>query len=219
MSRDADGRLDLAVGLAELTSRVLSAENVEAAARDAAAVVSRILPGEPQVGVVVNWVSDRTVFVATGSSDRLREQTFEEGPAVHHEPLRTPTGSVGTLLVRPARPGGLDERARPLVVLTADHLATLLSFRIDLAAREAHTEDLRHTLASRSAVDQAVGILMERRRFGREDALDALRTIARDRGADTTTVAAELIRRLTGAAVGTTHFDEPTGTDANRGHV
>lgn len=206
-------------GLAALSSLVLSTGDISASAPEVVRIVSRMLPDRPSVAMSVRR-GDESHFAATADSPRVPsgEATRNER-AMHRELLRSDAGSVGELYIWPEHLDEFDERASPLAALIAGHLGTLLSFRLELTDQARQTERLRDALTSRSSTDQAVGILMGQNRFDREQATEALRTRARDNGVDIATLAAEIIRSLTGTELGTIHFIDSTEMPGNRGRV
>ncbi|MFP3461408.1 GAF and ANTAR domain-containing protein [Arthrobacter globiformis] len=87
--------------------------------------------------------------------------------------------AIGALKVYADRPGAFDEHSEQVLALLAGPAALILS---NLQAREraAHLSDvLKDALHSRSLIDMAKGVLMERLRVGEREALQAMISRAR----------------------------------------
>lgn len=130
--------------------------------------------------------------------------------AVHAEPLLVDGRTVGSLNLYSTRPHGFDDDALRAIGLTAAHIAVLLSAAIHSAHQSELTEQLRAAMASRSLIDQALGIIMCQRRCDRDAAFDVLRGNSQRRNVKLVTVAADTIRAVTGAEPAPPHFNPPT---------
>lgn len=65
--------------------------------------------------------------------------------------------------------------------------------------------DLKQAMASRSVIDQAMGVVMAQNRCGPEEAFGILRRASQHRNAKLRDVATEIVRRVSGNAPGTAH--------------
>ncbi|MFC9350367.1 GAF and ANTAR domain-containing protein [Arthrobacter sp. NPDC057013] len=95
---------------------------------------------------------------------------------------RSRPGAIGALKVYADQPGAFDEHSEQVLALLAGPAALVLS---NLQAREraAHVSDvLKDALHSRSLIDMAKGVLMERLRVGERAALQAMISRARAEG-------------------------------------
>ncbi|WP_378738968.1 GAF and ANTAR domain-containing protein [Nocardia brasiliensis] len=139
--------------------------------------------------------------------------------SIYSYPLVADGETIGALNLYSTSPRAFDDKARQAIALTASHTGMLLSAAIHNARQAELTEQLRSALASRSLIDQALGILMGQQRCSREKAFQILRRASQDRNIKLATLAAELIRSYTGSEPEQTHFNYPESrnrTDAGR---
>jgi GAF domain-containing protein len=120
--------------------------------------------------------------------------------AVLGVPIDLREGPVGTLNVYATRPYVFDEDDRNAIQAYAKVVASLLR-----AAVRAHVEgraaaQLQHALDHRVLIEQAKGVVMERRRLDQKAAFELLRTHARSARMPLVEVARQVLRgeRLTG---------------------
>ncbi|MGY2062683.1 ANTAR domain-containing protein, partial [Nocardia gipuzkoensis] len=118
---------------------------------------------------------------------------------------------IGVLSLYSARTDGFDTAARQVIALTGAHTGMLLSVAIHAARQTELTEQLRAALASRSVIDQALGMVMAQRRCTRDEAFAVLTKISQRRNVKLARIAADIIRTVTGSDPAPTHFDSPTG--------
>ncbi|MFG1792147.1 GAF and ANTAR domain-containing protein [Nocardia sp. NPDC049149] len=129
--------------------------------------------------------------------------------SLHAQPLTVSGETVGALSLYSPRPRGFTERARLAVTMTAEHIGVLLAVAIDTAQQAAVTDQLRATLASRSTIDQALGILMAEHRCSREAAFRILREKSQRHNTRVATLAAEIIQAVSGGKPTPLRFIEP----------
>ncbi|MEC3954851.1 GAF and ANTAR domain-containing protein [Nocardia sp. CDC153] len=127
--------------------------------------------------------------------------------SIHSQPLVTEDATIGVLTLYARRPYEFGPHTHDTVALTATHTAVLLSAAFDYARQAETTEQLLSALASRSVIDQALGIVMGQRRCGRDQAFELLRQNSQRRNVKLATVAAEIIHTITGTAPAATHFE------------
>jgi GAF domain-containing protein len=100
-----------------------------------------------------------------------------------------------------------DEVARRAAAVVASHLSALLT----LASRQARQTDLsgqlREALASRSVIDQAIGIVMEQQRTSPRVAFAVLRQLSQRQNRKLRDVAAEIVTVVAGEPPAETPFD------------
>lgn len=129
--------------------------------------------------------------------------------SIHAQPLSVKGEIVGALSLYSKRPHSFTGRLRRAITLTAEHIGVLLAVAIDTTRRAKLTEQLRATLASRSTIDQALGILMAERRCTREAAFAALRGTSQQRNVRVADLAVEIIEVVSGRKPPSPHFVDP----------
>ena len=92
----------------------------------------------------------------------------------------------------------LDITAVERVQQFIDELAFSLPFAFQLAQRAAEVSQLQEALASRSTIDQALGVLMGQNQCTRDEAFGILRRASQNRNIKVRDVAAAIIYRYTG---------------------
>jgi GAF domain-containing protein len=113
-------------------------------------------------------------------------------------PIQGPTGVVGTLTLYATRANAYDKVTRRQVRGFADNIAAIITIALKLADQIQLNGDLRSALASRSVIDQALGVIMAENRCDRETAFDILRRASQNRNAKLREVAADLVHSVTG---------------------
>ncbi|MEU0876444.1 GAF and ANTAR domain-containing protein [Nocardia brasiliensis] len=129
--------------------------------------------------------------------------------SVHVEPLSSTGEALGALSLYSNRPHTFTPELRGDAALTAEHIGVLLAVGIDTARQAALAEQLRAALASRSAIDQALGMIMAEKRCTRDAAFALLRDRSQRSNIRIADLAADIIESVTGRAPGPVHFAEP----------
>ncbi|MEV6558032.1 GAF and ANTAR domain-containing protein [Nocardia sp. NPDC051756] len=136
--------------------------------------------------------------------------------SIYAQPLSIDGQTVGALSLYSTQPNGITERVRQAATLTAEHLGMLLAVASDSARQAKLTEQLRATLASRSTIDQALGILMAEHRCDRDAAFEVLRNKSQHSNVRVADLAVEIIETVTGRRPTAPHFVEPEGSSRPR---
>ncbi|RDI63481.1 GAF and ANTAR domain-containing protein [Nocardia pseudobrasiliensis] len=129
--------------------------------------------------------------------------------SIHFEPLLTGDDPIGALSLYSESADGFDTHARETIALAGLHTGMLLSAALHTAHQTELTVQLQSALASRSVIDQALGMVMAQRRCGRDHAFSVLSTISQHRNVKLVDIAVEVIRAVTGSPPAPTHFDPP----------
>ncbi|GAA5070646.1 GAF and ANTAR domain-containing protein [Nocardia iowensis] len=131
--------------------------------------------------------------------------------AIYAQPLLAEGKPVGALNLYARMPNAFDERSQRAINLTAEHTGVLLT-AVFAATRQADlTDQLRAALASRTVIDQALGILMGQQRCDRDAAFDLLRKASQRRNMKIIDLARATIRTMTGAEPPERpHFKDPS---------
>ncbi|MEU8900946.1 GAF and ANTAR domain-containing protein [Nocardia sp. NPDC048505] len=152
--------------------------------------------------------------------DVARENRWGDYPArvmahgirsIYAQPLLADGKPIGSLNLYATAPNGFDEQTRWAIKLTGEHTSVLLSTALAVARQNDRTAQLRAALASRSLIDQALGIVMGQRGCTRAQAFDILRSASQHRNIKLTAIAREIIRTVTGAEPEGPHFAEGSG--------
>jgi transcriptional regulator with GAF, ATPase, and Fis domain len=101
--------------------------------------------------------------------------------AVHAVPMRLRAEVIGALNLFSKRPGGLDQQTARLAQALADVATIGLLQARAIRHSEILAEQLQTALNSRIAIEQAKGVIAERRGLDMDDSFDLLRRAARDR--------------------------------------
>ena len=160
------------------------------------------------------WASARPVLVADVRDDERWPAWSEASASMGmlsciSVPLLVPGPSersrpeaIGALKVYADRPGAFDDHSGQVLALLAGPAALILS---NLQAREraaALSESLKDALHSRSVIDMAKGVLMERLQVGEREALQAMMRRSRSEEALLSTVAARILQPSTSLNAG-----------------
>jgi GAF domain-containing protein len=105
--------------------------------------------------------------------------------------------------------GAFDDVARRTAGLVAAHLSALLTLASRQARETELSAQLREALASRSVIDQAIGIVMEQQRAGPSAAFEVLRQLSQRQNRKLRDVAVELVTVVAGAPPAPTPFNAP----------
>ncbi|WP_069165226.1 ANTAR domain-containing protein [Nocardia altamirensis] len=128
--------------------------------------------------------------------------------SVHVQPFSASGAALGALALYSTQPHTFTAQIQQDALLTAEHIGVLLAVSDDAARNAALTEQLRATLASRSTIDQALGIVMAERRCTRDAAFAVLRAQSQRRNIRVADLAVEIIAAISGRAPGPLHFVE-----------
>ncbi|MEV0251315.1 GAF and ANTAR domain-containing protein [Nocardia sp. NPDC050712] len=151
--------------------------------------------------------------------DVARERRWGDYPArvmahgirsIYSQPLLADGEPIGSLNLYATTPNGFDEQTRWAIKLTGEHTSLLLTTALTVARQNDRTAQLRAALASRSLIDQALGIVMGQRGCTRTRAFDMLRSASQHRNVKLVEIAREIIRTVTGAEPEGSHFAEGT---------
>ncbi|AFU00020.1 GAF and ANTAR domain-containing protein [Nocardia brasiliensis] len=129
--------------------------------------------------------------------------------SVHIQPVSATGEVLGALSLYSNHVHTFTAQLRQDAALTAAHIGVLFAVGIEAARQAALTDQLRAALASRSAIDQALGVLMAERRCTRDAAFTVLRELSQRRNIRVAELAVEIIEAITGRAPGPVHFAEP----------
>jgi len=112
-------------------------------------------------------------------------------------PITANGATIGVMNIYATRPRtfSLEERARAHAY--ADQAATAIAVATRLAHHTQLTDDLRAAMASRSIIDQALGVLMGQLCCNADDAFAALRKMSQDTNTKLRDVATAIITRTT----------------------
>jgi GAF domain-containing protein len=103
---------------------------------------------------------------------------------------------LGVLNLYAARPHAFDETDRRLAGLLAGQAAIAVTVAMRHHDQVTLSENLRNALATRATIDQAIGIVIARRRCSAEEAFATLRAISQNRNVKLRVVADELVRTM-----------------------
>ncbi|WP_378738995.1 GAF and ANTAR domain-containing protein [Nocardia brasiliensis] len=129
--------------------------------------------------------------------------------SIHAQPLSVKGEIVGALSLYSRHPHSFTGKPRRAIALTAEQIGVLLAVAVDTTRRAELTEQLRAALASRSTIDQALGILMAQRRCTREVAFEVLRGTSQRRNVRVADLAVEIIEAISGGKPPSPHFVDP----------
>jgi transcriptional regulator with GAF, ATPase, and Fis domain len=113
-------------------------------------------------------------------------------------PIPGPAGVVGVVSLFATRAHAYDRAARRRVQVFAESVADIIAVALRLADQIQLNKDLRSALESRSAIDQAIGVIMAENRCDRETAFEILRRASQNRNTKLRDVAADLVYSITG---------------------
>ncbi|PXX60425.1 GAF domain-containing protein [Nocardia tenerifensis] len=129
--------------------------------------------------------------------------------SIYSLPISVDGAVVGAMTLYSPKPRNFTARVRRAASLTAEHLGVLFGVATETTRQSKLTEQLRETLASRSTIDQALGILMAELRCDRDAAFAVLRSKSQRQNVRVADLAVEMIERVTGGAPSPPHFAEP----------
>jgi GAF domain-containing protein len=115
-------------------------------------------------------------------------------------PLIGPDGTVGGYNLYNTHLDAFDDEAQGRMVLFAGNAAGAVSLGLRIADQSKLNEDLRATLASRSVIDQAIGIVMAQQRCPAAEAFALLSRSSQNRNLKVRDLAAEIVTTVGGQA-------------------
>jgi GAF domain-containing protein len=127
-----------------------------------------------------------------------RRASAEGVGAILSVPLPVQNRAIGALNLYAADPGAFAEEDQARVRRFAEQAAVAVAFALRLAEREEHCRNLEAALASRTTIDQALGILMGQRRVNAVEAFDLLRRLSQRSNVKLREVAAALVTEVAG---------------------
>lgn len=122
-------------------------------------------------------------------------------------PLLVTGKPVGALNLYASAPHAFDAADRQLAELVAGQATLALTAALRRFDEQSLTENLRSALASRSVIDQAIGIVIAQRHCTPEAAFDILRTVSQHRNIKLREVARQLVNALSNPGADS----QPTG--------
>jgi GAF domain-containing protein len=141
----------------------------------------------PELRVDTRWSRYREHAVASGVRSSLSL------------PLPVSETTIGALNVYCTQPEAFDDRLRQSLSVFAAQAAAALAMVLRQARQDQVTSQLEQALASRSVIDQAMGIVMAQQRCTSDDAFTLLRAHSQNTNRKLRDVAAEVVERVSGA--------------------
>ena len=120
--------------------------------------------------------------------------------SVYSHPFHGGGSVVGALNLYSPRAHVFDPQSQRMIALTSEHIGTLLDAVIRAAQQAQLTEQLRQALASRSTIDQALGIIMAQQRCDRATAFAVLRSASQHRNMRLAELAGQILSAVGGSA-------------------
>lgn len=137
-------------------------------------------------------------------------QMLEYGvKSIFAQPFSIDGEVVGALTLYSPHTDGITDHTQQATTMTAEHIGVLMAVAFDAARQTTLTEQLRAAIASRSLIDQALGIIMGRHRCNRTAAFDRLRRLSQWRNVKVNALAVEIIESVSGEKPERPHFAEP----------
>jgi GAF domain-containing protein len=127
-----------------------------------------------------------------------RRASAEGAGATLAVPLPVQDTAIGALNLYAAEPRVFDEEDQARMRRFAEQAAVAVALALRMAEREEHCRNLEAALASRTTIDQALGILMGQRRVSAVEAFDLLRRLSQRSNVKLRDVAAALITEVVG---------------------
>jgi GAF domain-containing protein len=149
-----------------------------------------------RTGVIIE-VSDATS--ETRWTPYLTHATDQGLGASLSTPITANGATIGVMNVYAPTPRTFTPEQRARVQTYADQAAAAIAMATRLAHHSQLTDDLRAAMASRTTIDQALGILMGQLHCTADDAFAVLRNMSQDTNTKLREVAAAIITRTTGA--------------------
>jgi GAF domain-containing protein len=114
-------------------------------------------------------------------------------------PLQVGDDVIGALNLYSRQPGAFDERLRQNLGIFAAQAAAALTMVLRQARQDQVSAQLEQALASRTTIDQAIGILMAQQRCTADEAFGLLRAHSQRNNRKIRDIAADIIERVAGA--------------------
>jgi GAF domain-containing protein len=113
-------------------------------------------------------------------------------------PLQVGDTVIGALNLYSRQPHAFDERLRQSLSAFAAQAAAALTMVLRQARHDETTSQLEQALASRTVIDQAIGIIMAEQRGTAADAFTLLKTHSQNTNRKLRDLAADIIQRVSG---------------------
>jgi GAF domain-containing protein len=144
------------------------------------------------------------IYVSDMPSDvrwpRYREHAVASGVRSSLSlPLGVSGTTIGALNMYCTQPDAFDDRLRQGLGVFAAQAGAALTMVLRQARRDQVTAQMEQALASRTTIDQAMGILMAQQRSTADEAFDLLRAHSQNTNRKLRDVASEIIERVSGA--------------------
>jgi GAF domain-containing protein len=129
-----------------------------------------------------------------------RERAVEVGVRSSFSlPLQVRDEVIGALNLYSRQPDAFDERLRHNLTVFAAQAAAALTMVLRQARQDQVSAQLEQALASRTTIDQAIGILMAQQRCTADDAFALLRSHSQSNNRKLRDIAADIVERVAGA--------------------
>ncbi len=129
--------------------------------------------------------------------------------SLHSQPLTFDSQVRGALNLYSERCGGFARETRVAAQVTAEQAGVLLRSVQHEARLKEVIEQLREALTTRMIIDQALGIIMARRRCTAPAAFEILRRSSQSRNVKVHHIAADIVQAVSGQPPQRPHFDDP----------
>lgn len=113
-------------------------------------------------------------------------------------PLRGDGEVIGALNIYAATPGVFGTEEQRVAGQFADEASLTLALALRMAERAEMSAHLQNALTSRSAIDQALGIIMGQNRCTADEAFEVLRTASQNRNVKLRDIAADIVTAVSG---------------------
>jgi transcriptional regulator with GAF, ATPase, and Fis domain len=124
-------------------------------------------------------------------------------------PLLGPTGTLGCYNLYNTNPDAFDDDTQTRMRVFTGNAAGATALALRLADQTKTNQDLRATLATRSVIDQAIGIVMAQQRCPAQAAFAILSRASQNRNLKVRDLAAEIVTTVGGQSPGTDVFEPP----------